>query len=522
MTANLSRILRWNRHRHEDVTALVFEERRWTYAELDDEVDAVAAGLRHLGIDRGEVVALLSLNSPEYLITSLALARIGAVFLPLNYRLHAEELAYVLGHSGATTILTEQDFHEVVAAILPRLGDLGRVITTSEPAPDGWLTYGELRALGEGATVADAEVGPDDLQRIMYTSGTTSAPKGAMLTHGNCNANLDMQVVELALAPGQSILVFGPLYHVGGLDIPGFAVWYAGATMVLMRRFDAPSILRLVDDHQIVGMTMVATMVHMIRELPDRLSFDTSSVRWLIFSQVAERLFHDTMEVFPAARLIEGYGLTETCNGIAYLDGANMFRKLGSVGRPTHRVDVRIVDDDDQPVATGDLGEIVVRGPKVSPGYWRDPELTASTHRGGWFHTGDIGRFDDDGYLYVVDRKKDMIRSGGENLASSEVERVLYDHPDVSEAAVIGIPDERWGEVPRAHIVLRHGASTSARDLVDFCAARLAKFKVPRDVVFMSELPRNPSGKVLKRELREYEDDGTNTNRGEADGTQTA
>lgn len=502
-TANLSRILRWNRYRNEDVVALVFEDRSWTYGALDDDVDALAAGLRRVGVDRGDIVAILGLNSPEYFVTTLACARLGAVFLPLNYRLHVEELAYVIEHAGAMLLVTDADFHDAVAEVAARVESVRDVITLHESAPDGWLTFSDVQGSGAGERVDDVEVGDDDLQRIMYTSGTTSRPKGAMLTHGNCNANIDMQIVELNVRPGQSILVFAPLYHVGGLDIPGFAIWYAGATMVLMRRFDARSILEIVDRHRIVGMTMVATMVHMIRELPDRRDFDTSSVEWMVFSQVAERLFRDTNEVFPATRLVEGYGLTETCNGICYLDGAHMYAKLGSVGRPTHRVDIRVVDDDDQVVPVGELGEIVVRGPKVSPGYWRDPELTAVSHRNGWFHTGDIGRFDDDGYLYVVDRKKDMIRSGGENLASSEVERVLYDHPAVSEAAVIGVPDERWGEVPRAYVVVASGHELTEHELVRFAAQRLGKYKVPRTVVFMNELPRNPSGKVLKRELRE-------------------
>lgn len=506
MTANLSRILRWNRHRHEDDLALVFEDRTWTYGELDDHVDAVAAGLGDLGIGRGDIIAILGMNSPEYLITTLAAARLGAVFLPLNYRLHVEEIAYVLRHSGATTLLTELEYHDTVAQVLHRLETPpARVLTLHDTAPDGWLAWHEVAAAGRGRQVADADVADDDLQRILYTSGTTSLPKGAMITHGNCNANMDLQVVELGLRHGQAVLVFGPLYHVGGLDIPGYATWYAGATMVLMRRFDATSILELVDRYRIVGMAMVATMVHMIRELPNRLDYDTSSVQWLIFSQVAERLFRDTNEVFPQARLIEGYGLTETCNGVSYLDAKNMWNKIGSVGRPAHRVEIRVVDDDGVPVPTGELGEIVVRGPKVSPGYWRDPERTAETHKNGWFHTGDIGRFDEDGYLYVVDRKKDMIRSGGENLASSEVERVLYEHPAVSAAAVVAMPDERWGEVPRAFVVLAPGHTATEEELRAFCSEHLGKFKVPKQVVFLDELPRNPSGKVLKRELREYD-----------------
>lgn len=503
MTANLSRLLRWNRSRHDDVVALVFEQRRWTYAELDDDVDALAAGLEAQGVGRGTVVAILGMNSPEYLITTLAVARLGGVFLPLNYRLHVEELVYILEHATATVLVTEADFHDVATEVVERVEGLSSVVTFSPSSPEGWLHYDELVSVHRGRVIPDAVVGPDDLQRIMYTSGTTSLPKGAMLTHGNCQANCAVQIVELGIVPGQRILVFGPLYHVGGLDIPGYAIWYAGATMVLMRRFDPTLILEAIHEHRIVGATMVATMVHMIRELPDRLAYDTSSVRWLIFSQVAAALFRDTQTVFPDARLIEGYGLTETCNGIAYLDAAHMESKLGSVGRAVHHVDLAVVDDDDHQVPTGELGEIVVRGPKVSPGYWRDPEATAAAHRNGWFHTGDIGRFDEDGYLYVVDRKKDMIRSGGENLASSEVERVLYDHPAVAQAAVVAGPDAKWHEVPVAFVVLRRGQTVTESELAQFCAQRLAKFKVPKQVHFLDDLPRNPSGKVLKRELRQ-------------------
>lgn len=503
MTANLSRILRWNRSRHDDVVALIYEDRTWTYAELDIEVDAVAAGLAALGVGRGTIVAILGLNSPEYLVTTVAVARLGGVFLPLNYRLHVEELVYVLTHATASVLVTEAEYHEVAAEVVSRVEACDRVMTFADTAPEGWVRYRDLVEAYRGTSVRDTDVTADDLQRIMYTSGTTSLPKGAMLTHGNCLANCDVQVVELGIVPGQHILVFGPLYHVGGLDIPGYAIWYAGATMVLMRRFDPVSILAAIDRHRIVGMTMVATMVHMIRELPERLDFDTSSVRWLIFSQVAERLFRDTQVVFPGARLIEGYGLTETCNGIAYLDQAHMETKLGSVGRPVHQVDIAVVDDDDVEIPIGELGEIVVRGPKVSPGYWNDSEATAQAHRNGWFHTGDIGRFDADGYLYVVDRKKDMIRSGGENMASSEIERVLYDHPAVSQAAVVAAPHPKWNEVPVAFVVRRGGEEVSESELVSFCASRLAKFKVPTRIMFLDDLPRNPSGKVLKRELRD-------------------
>jgi len=501
---NLSTILRWNTDRHPDREALVFEGQRWTYAQLDAEVDALAAGLAEKGLERGQVAALLGVNSAAYLTACLAVCRLGGVLLPLNHRLHEDELTYLLDHAGARLLLADGAEWSRAERLLARTPGLARLLglhlgaDASVPSPD----VTALVAAHLGVHVPDALVGADELQRIMYTSGTTSRPKGAMLTHGNVLWNMVAQVRELELTGQDRVLNFAPMYHVGGLDIPGFAVWYAGGAMVVLDRFDARTILEIIGEESITGMVMVATMVHRIRDLPERDHVDTSSLRWLVFSQVAEALYRETQEVFPTAALIEGYGLTETCNGVTYLHARGAEDKIGSAGTPVAHVEVRVVDDDGRPVGPDELGEITVCGPKVGPGYWRDPEATAAAHRAGWFHTGDIGRIDADGYLYVVDRKKDMIRSGGENIAGSEVERVLYEHTAVAEAAVVAMPHPEWGEVPCAFVVTRGGQQVTEEELIAHCRTQLAGFKTPKRVVFLAELPRNPTGKVLKRELR--------------------
>ncbi|GAA2733379.1 class I adenylate-forming enzyme family protein [Actinocorallia aurantiaca] len=499
MTANLSRILDWARYRFADRDALIFEDRRWTYTELDRDVNALAAGLLAAGVGRGDRVAVLAMNLPEYLILGLALAKTGAVMVPLNHRLHEEELHDVLDRSGAVGLASETEFAETAGSLAGRLPAL-RVLLGLDRMGEGWTAVADLVEAHRGERVPDADVGPDDLQRILFTSGTTSRPKGVRLTHGNVNANMNAQVVELALTHRDRVLNFAPLYHVGGLDIPGYATWYVGATMVLMRRFDAPSILRTIEAERITGMVMVATMLQMIRRLGPEAVRDTGSVRWMIFSQVTPALFRDTLAAFPNAALVEGYGMTETCNGVTYLDMAHMLSKQGSVGRPVHGVDVRVVDEDGAEVPPGATGEIVVRGAKVCDGYLDDPEANARAFRDGWFHTGDVGRFDEDGYLYVVDRLKDMIRSGGENVAGPEIEAVLCDHPGVHAAAVVGIAHPTWVEVPAAVLVAEPGLDVEG--LLEFCRSRLGRFKVPKALYLVEELPSNPSGKILKRELR--------------------
>src|SRR5579875_1783808 len=502
---NFSAILERNRERWPDREVIVHGGRRIDNRTLSDRVNALARGLKELGIGRGEVVALLLYNCPEFLEATFAANKLGAVWLPLNYRLAAAEWQYILGHSGARVIVTEPEFAPLIDAIAGELPELQHRVLLGADADRPWMAFETLVEPYRGERVPDAEVGEHDLQRLMYTSGTTARPKGVMITYGNLLWKNVSHILEFGITSSDRTLVAGPLYHVGGMDLPASAVLYAGGSLVLLRKFEARETLAAIQAEGVTNLWLAPAMVNMILQLPDLESYDTRSVRFIINGgeKMPIPLIQRILRAFPNAWFSDAYGLTETVSGDTFMDREHVISKIGSVGKPVLHLGVRIVDEEGREVPPNQLGEVVLRGPKVFKGYWRDPEATAAAIRDGWFHTGDIGRIDEDGYLYIEDRKKDLIISGGENIASSEVERALYEHTEVLEAAVIGIPDPRWGEVPKAFVVLRSGSGVTAQDLVEHCRQRLARFKVPRQVEFIDALPRNPSGKVLKRELRE-------------------
>ncbi len=503
--ANYAEIVGRNAERRPDRTVVTFRGRDISYGELAARVEAAAAALREAGIGRGDVVALLLQNCPQYLEAILAANRLGAIFLPLNYRLAPDEWRYILDHSGAKLLLTEAEFHEAIASVRPELPGVESLWSLDADAPAGWRAYEDALEAAAGATVPLAEVGDDDVQRLMYTSGTTSRPKGVPITYGNLLAKNVAHIVEFGLTSEDRTLVAGPLYHVGGLDLPATGVLYAGGSVVILPRFDPTAVLEAIETHRVTNVWLAPAMVNMVLALDAGDRYDTSSVRFVINGgeKMPVPLIERVLAQFPNAWFADAYGLTETVSGDTFLDREHVLSKLGSVGRPVLHLELRVVDDAGDPVAPNELGEIVLRGPKVFRGYWRDPEATAAAIRDGWFHTGDVGRLDEDGYLFIEDRKKDMIVSGGENVSSPEIERVLYEHPAVLEAAVIGMPDERWGEVPLAFVALREGFAVGEDELIAHCGAKLARFKVPRRVALIDALPRNPSGKVLKRVLRE-------------------
>jgi acyl-CoA synthetase (AMP-forming)/AMP-acid ligase II len=338
----------------------------------------------------------------------------------------------------------------------------------------------------------------------MYTSGTTGRPKGVMITHANLAWKNHAHVAELGVTADDVGLACGPLYHVGALDLVTTTMISVGATTVIHRTFDPQQVVDEIERSRVTVIWAAPAMVRAVLDVPGVEDRDLSSVRVIIAG--GEKMPVPTIErigrTFPSAWFADAYGLTETVSGDTFFNRPATISKLGSVGRPCQYLELDVWDGDGSPVAPGERGEVVLRGPKVFAGYWRDPEATRAAFSGGWFHTGDIGVLDEDGYLTIVDRLKDMIVSGGENIASSEVERVLYEHPAVVEAAVVARPDERWGEVPIAFVVLDAGWMASPDELIEHCRAHLAKYKVPRDVTVIDALPRNPSGKVLKRELR--------------------
>lgn len=499
---NLASVLAHHADRFGDRPCLVWGDEAITYAELERRSAATAAGLARLGVGQGDVVALLLYNCPELLEAMFAVSRLGAVFMPINWRLAGEEVAYIASHAGARCVISEPELAPLAEVARPRL-DGARFVAVGA-APDGWTAFAALRDTGVPPPPI-APVDGDDLHRLMYTSGTTARPKGVMITYANLYWKNVAHVVEFGITGADKGLACGPLYHVGALDLTTTTVLYAGGTVEIHRKFDADQVLDAIERHGITNVWLAPSMVNALLAHPTLERRDLSGLELVIDGgeKMPLPLIERLLRAFPRAWFADAYGLTETVSGDTFLDKRKTVEKIGSVGKPCLHLEVAIWDDDNRPVPAGSLGEIVLRGPKVFKGYWKDAEATAAAFRGGWFHTGDIGYLDDEGFLYIADRKKDLIISGGENIASPEVERVLYEHPAVLEASVIGRADARWGEVPVAFVVLRPGATAAAEELQDFCRARLARFKVPRAVAFIDALPRNPSGKVLKRVLRE-------------------
>ena len=490
-----------------DKTITVFEGESITYRQMAARAAALAAGLHERGVRRGDVVGLLSYNCPEFLETLFAANHLGAIAMPINWRLAAPEVRYILDHSEARALVCDAALVGLADDATTGLEPTLLRACVAPPAPSGWTALADLRV--DDAEPAPARTAADDVHRLMYTSGTTGHPKGVMLTHANLAWKNLAHIVEFGFTGADVGLACGPLYHVGALDLTTTSLIAAGATTIIHRMFDAVAVVDEVERSRVTTVWLAPAMVNAIMALPGVERRDLSSVRVIINGgeKMPIPLIERIRRTFPSAWFADAYGLTETVSGDTFLDRDSTITKLGSVGRPCLHLELDIWDEQGRSVPAGTRGEIVLRGPKVFPEYWRDPEATANALAGGWFHTGDIGVRDDDGYLYIVDRLKDMIVSGGENIAGSEVERVLYEHEAVLEAAVVGRPDERWGEVPVAFVALRAEATTTADELVEHCRARLAKYKVPKDVTFVEALPRNPSGKVLKRELRARGDD---------------
>jgi fatty-acyl-CoA synthase len=501
---NLSDLLAHHADRFGDRLALSTDTEELTYREYYERVQRTAGALRGLGIGRSDVVGVLLYNRVEFLALMGACAHLGAIFMPLNWRLAPAEVAYIADHAGARMLVSEPELEGILDQLREQGGD--RLWMRVGDADEHWLSLGDAVAAAE--PVLDAErVAADDVMRLMYTSGTTSRPKGVMISYANLYWKCAAQVVELEAHSSDRGLACGPLYHVGALDMVTTNMLYVGASTHLLPRFDVDAVLDAIEQRRLTVIWLAPAMVNALLAAPGLAERDLDSVR--VIQDGGEKmpmpLIKKVVDAFPNAWFADAYGMTETVSGDTYLDKGQMLEKLGSVGKPVPHTEVRVVDEAGEPVPSGERGEIVMRGPKVCLGYWKDEKATQETIRDGWLHTGDVGLIDEDGFLFIVDRLKDLIISGGENIASSEVERALYEHDAIAEAAVVGSPHPRWNEVPVAYVVVREGADVDEQELDAHCRERLAKYKTPKGFRFVSELPRNPSGKVLKRELRDRE-----------------
>jgi len=496
-------IVAYSAGRLPDKPYLIEGGRSLSYAETLAGARAVAASLQQGGVGQGDRVALLFPNSIDFCLCYFGVLMLGAVVVPMNNRLAPKELAYVLGDSGPKALIVEDQFWEAASAMgqIAPLPD--RVIQAGGQRRQGVEHLDDLLAAG-GEPAGEPELGPMSPASIMYTSGTTGLPKGAILSHGNVFTNARNAGAHVHYKESDTTLLVVPLFHVTGLHSQLVAFAYTGGTCVVMRAYQTAEMIRLMAEHRVTVTFKVPTMYTLMLVNPALERCDLSALRLACYGgapmapetiiQLQQRLGVD---------LINAYGLTEATSLVTILPPCDALRKAGSIGLPTTGNRLKVVDDDGAELAPDQVGELLIKGGIVVQGYWNKPEATAQALKGGWLHTGDYARIDPEGFVFIADRKKDMIIRGGENVYSIEVESALVTHPGVLEAAVVPRPHSIFGEVVHAFVVCAPGASPGEEEIIDHCAGLIADYKVPASVSFIAELPRNPGGKVLKNQLKE-------------------
>ncbi len=483
-------------------------EVRWSYGEFDDLCDCLAGALVGEGVVRGQRVAVLARNSHTFALLRFALARAGAVIVPINFMLNEEEVAFILEHSGASRLCTDAEFVGVAQAAVARLANgpaLWGMDSEAAAAPDDLPSLNQLARDSGRRSVGDNAPASHDLAQIIYTSGTESRPKGALLTHDAVIWEYVTCLVDASIEVNDVLLHALPLYHCAQLDVFLGPSIYVGATNIITAQPTPDNIVGIIETRGITSFFAPPTVwIAILRD--DRATaaaLATLTKGYYGASIMPVEVLKELLATYPDLRLWNLYGQTEIAPVATVLKPEEQIAKAGSAGRPALNVETRVVDDDGREVGVGEVGEVVHRSPQLLQGYFNDPEKTAEAFAGGWFHSGDLATRDADGYITIVDRKKDMIKSGGENVSSREVEETVYLLPDVSEVAVIGLPDPKWIEAVCAVVVPKAGCELSEDDIIAHCGAHLAGFKTPKRVVFIDALPKNPSGKILKRQLRE-------------------
>ena len=488
-----------------DRHAIVFDDQRITFGELASRVNRLANGLADLGVGAGDRVAVMQVNCNEHIESYFATAKLDAIFVPINFRARAEELSFMLNDSGVKAIILGQRYQDMLRQVKPELTTLEHQITLEAPADD-FVYYDDLIANSsddERFPTADGE----DVTIVMFTAGTTGTPKGVMLSHNSFSSYILANVEPVDMEVAEKNILTVPLHHIAGVQAVMAAI-YGGRTLVLQRQFDEEGWMKLVQDEQVNRAMMVPTMLKRLMDQPSFGSYDLSSLRVITYGAAPMPLevIKKAIAEFPNTRFINAFGQTETASTITMLppdaheiregdpDYDAKLKRLGSIGKPLPDVEVRIVDEDGNDVPLGENGEIVARGERLMKGYWNREEATKETLRGGWLYTGDLGYWDDEGYIFLSGRAKDFLKRGGEMIAPEEVEQIIMSHPAVDEAAIIGVPDIEWGERVRAIVVRKPGMELTMEEVVEHCRPRMAGFKRPEDVIFIDELKPDGQG----------------------------
>jgi fatty-acyl-CoA synthase len=479
--------------------AVVCEDQRLTFAQMNERCNKLVYALRRMGVEKGDRVAILAFNEPEYYDLYNAAAKMGTIMVTLNYRLAGPELQYIMEDCGAKAIIFSREFTEVVDSFRADV-PVEHFIAIMDDPPEWALSY--ARIIGdEPGDEPEITGGGDDVLAILYTSGTTGRPKGAMLSHNNFFVTSDTIITTVGM-PGDTFLIVLPLFHIGAL--PGIILCTQfGLRSVLCRTLDPVRFLELLGEEKVTAFGSVPALLQILQAVPDFEKYDWSSVKVILVyaAPVPVTLLKEYAEAGIEVRQL--YGLTECTGPAAVIDGEHALTKAGSCGLPMFYIDIILVDEYGNEVGPEELGEVIMKSQNVMLGYWGRPEETAKAIKDGWLYTGDIAKKDEEGYLYIMDRKKDMIISGGENIYPAEIEDFLLSHPKVVDVGVIGFPDEQWGEAIRAVVVVKEGEELTEAEVIEYCQGKIGKFKIPRSVMFAEALPRTPTGKILKRVLRD-------------------